>query len=162
MALCDNCNINPASIHIVQVMNGKKLTHNLCKACAVKDMHLHAGDITVDKLLAGMMNPIKTLEDNPPELKCSECGTEFEKFSKTGKVGCAQCYVDFKPYIEQMLSKAQKGMEHTGRQPKANTDEDIVRIGKLRELRSEMRSAIGEENFERAAQIRDEIALIEV
>jgi ATP-dependent Clp protease ATP-binding subunit ClpC len=32
--LCENCGVRPATIHITRIMNGKKMTQNICAQCA--------------------------------------------------------------------------------------------------------------------------------
>ena len=97
--------------------------------------------------------------------KCG-CGTTFYNISKTGKVGCPDCYETFKNELAAVLKKINGSKQHTGRCPQrfkngqtaenklsqTETQEDIET-----KLRKQLEEAIKCENFEEAAKIRDQI-----
>jgi protein arginine kinase activator len=78
-----------------------------------------------------------------------------------GRFGCAHCYETFKEQLPPVLRRLHSGnWSHSGKIPK--------RIGggihlkkQVENLKSELKELIQQEEFEKAAQIRDEIRTLE-
>ena len=132
--LCQICNKNPATIHIQEVVNGKKQSLHLCLPCAGKRSFDHAALDGMD--LAELMNsleqsisemgliPFKDLGKNAendaeklPDLQCPSCRWTLAQFSKTGKLGCAACYDAFSEVLVNKLLEIHRSAIHTGKLP---------------------------------------------
>ena len=87
---------------------------------------------------------------------CSMCGLSFADITKTGKVGCGECYEIFKNELKPTVIRIHGTANHTGKIPK-NRSVQISAKRKIEELNIRMKKAIEEQNFEEAAVIRDEI-----
>src|SRR5208282_6800454 len=90
------------------------------------------------------------------ELKCPRCGFTQADFKKSGRLGCPECYKTFAEGLEGLLKTMHKGTRHAGKVPEAlrATREQADR---LKSLQKKLDKAIKEENFEQAAQLRDEL-----
>ncbi|MFQ6031676.1 MAG: UvrB/UvrC motif-containing protein, partial [Candidatus Zixiibacteriota bacterium] len=88
--------------------------------------------------------------------RCSTCGMHFSDFSKTGSLGCGNCYTTFKSQLNDLLRKIHGSIQHRGKAP--FTPGDVMKpLREERRLQEELKRAIQEENFEEAAQLRDRI-----
>lgn len=75
---------------------------------------------------------------------------------ESGRIGCSECYTVFRrelmPTIENIHGKA----AHIGKRPLHRKEEPPKRL-LLAQLRDDLQKAVQEENYEKAAQLRDEI-----
>jgi protein arginine kinase activator len=82
-------------------------------------------------------------------------------FRQTGRLGCATCYATFEQSLRELLRRVHGNAKHRGRHyepPPPNLLEGLSTLGELRER---LRLAITNEQFELAAQIRDQIKVLE-
>jgi len=103
-------------------------------------------------------------KDESTVLVCENCGTTLDEFAKTGKLGCANCYKVFSTSIMPVLKGIHMNVVHTGKHPGERVRVDVAKEtakNKKVTLQRELKSAISTENFEEAAKIRDEIAVLE-
>lgn len=93
------------------------------------------------------------------ETVCKSCGMGINEFLRTGKLGCSNCYEAFNPQIKQLLKRIHGNTSHVGKIPKGASSKLKVKR-KMEVLRQELAEAIVEENFEKAAEIRDKLKQI--
>jgi protein arginine kinase activator len=100
------------------------------------------------------------IDKNPGSLKCPVCGFTQADFKKTGRLGCSSCYAVFSEGLSGMLKNMHKGTEHTGKSPAAFRQ---VRLHgeKMKSLQDRLTQAVAAEEYERAADLRDQIRQIE-
>jgi len=91
---------------------------------------------------------------------CPVCGISFYEFRNQGRLGCPHDYVCFETQLEPLLLNIHGESEHEGKTPRHSPTGSAMRTQLIR-LRREMKEAIGEENYERASKLRDEIHRIE-
>lgn len=170
--ICQECNQRPAALHFTKIINGEKTEVNLCEKCAQEkgEMFMFTGGsgFTFNNLLAGLLNTDPTVQKQNQNtfhqeeiLQCSGCSMTFPQFIKVGRFGCAHCYETFKDQLPPVLRRLHSGnWSHSGKIPK--------RIGggihlkkQIETLKSELKELIQQEEFEKAAQIRDEIRTLE-
>ena len=162
--ICQKCGINAATNHIHTVLNGIVKDVYLCSSCAKQGGNnaFSNGDIfhMFSHLLNGENIAQKSLK------KCELCGSTIEDISKTGRVGCANCYETFKTELGPTLLRIHGRVEHIGKRPKKDINskeissemtENIERKDDILELKEQLKNAIMTENYEQAAVIRDEI-----
>ncbi|MBQ9992714.1 MAG: UvrB/UvrC motif-containing protein [Firmicutes bacterium] len=156
--LCDNCKKNPATVHMVKVINGVKTEQHLCAECAQKNNELSFNKDSIADFFPffGQMPQVKKAAFEP----CPTCGMSFAELQKSGLVGCDKCYAHFKPYIAQLLPRIQKGNEHQGKVPGKDYAE-LTKAKELQALKTEMTKCILAEEFEKAAELRDKIRALE-
>ena len=152
--LCEECGQNPASVVITVLVNGETATRHLCKGCVSKIQNsIQQGDI--QSFLSSLMSSISQAE-KVPQLTCSKCHLTYEEFQKTGKLGCAHCYEDFREQLKPLLLRIHGRSQHAGRMPTLNAQAQEKKK-MIASLRSRMDQAVAAENFEEAAVLRDQL-----
>lgn len=89
---------------------------------------------------------------------CPVCGISEAEVARTGRVGCAECYREFEALLAPYIRRIHGVSAHAGRVP-ARVAESPER--RRLALEREMKEAIAAQNFERAAEIRDELRAME-
>jgi len=79
---------------------------------------------------------------------------------KVGRVGCPECYEVFSEEIETMLPTMHRGSKHVGRRPEGMFHAELKKR-ELEKSKSALALAISEEDFEKAASLRDAIIKLE-
>lgn len=171
--LCEKCKKNEAKINLITVVNGQKHEIWLCENC-VKDISNipffssigQNANIPFQSMLTEMLsnadnNKVNIDNNKIKEIVCSNCGLTYDEFKKTGKLGCSDCYEEFKIVLEPRIKSLQAGVKHVGKIPKMK-GEEFMRRRKLKNLKEEMQKLIVAEEYERAAIVRDEIKKLEI
>jgi protein arginine kinase activator len=163
--LCQDCNQNESSVHLTQIINNKKLILNLCKECAEK-RGFHSPfehmPFPLAELVTGMIGTTKGhttskgTKRSPKAKRCPACGMSFEDFGKSGRLGCGRCYQTFRVEMTELLRKVHGSPKHRGK-GSVEPSELMQPIKEERRLRDELKKAVAEEDFEKAANIRDQI-----
>src|SRR5579862_2753014 len=148
---CSICKEKPATVHLTQIVGEKMQKLDLCEECAkAKGVNDPAGFALADLMLGlGAAQEIEQAAGGA-ELRCSRCGFTQADFKKSGRLGCPECYKTFSEGLGGLLKTMHKGTRHVGKAPGENAD-------RLKALQKKLEKAIGAENFEEAAQLRDEI-----
>jgi len=161
--LCDKCKKNEATINFTQISNDKKIEYHLCEECAKKlgfKNPLKAVPFPLGDFLSSMVDKdFKEKTGALIQISCPQCGLTFAEFSKTGKFGCGKCYRAFKTQLDDLLRKIHGSNRHEGNLPTGTADE-MESIRKERELQDRLREAIKNEEFEKAAELRDKLRLM--
>lgn len=170
--MCQECNERPATVHFTTVVNGDKSDIHLCDKCAQGKgeifMMNQPGGFSFNDLLAGLMNfdPVlqKTKSQPSPSqqlVHCEECKMTFEQFVKIGRFGCANCYKAFNEQITPIMRRLHGGnMTHGGKVPKRMGGSLHIKR-KIATLKEELKELVVAEEFEKAAEIRDQIRSLE-
>ena len=81
----------------------------------------------------------------------------FSQFRKIGKLGCPHCYDTFKEQLLPFIKRLHGGnIEHKGKIPERIGGHFLIKK-EIEQLRLELKELINNEEFEKAAVIRDEI-----
>ena len=155
--LCTVCKEKPATVHLTQIVGDKMQKLDLCEDCAkAKGVNDPAGFALADLMLGlGASQEIEQAGGGA-ELKCPRCGFSQADFKKSGRLGCPECYKTFAEGLEGLLKTMHKGVRHEGKVPealRANREQS----DRLKILQKKLTKAIEQENFEEAAQLRDQI-----
>jgi protein arginine kinase activator len=155
--LCNICKQNEATVHLTQIVGDKMQKVDLCEACSKEKGVSDPSTFSLADLLLGL-GAAQEMEQSGGgvEVKCPQCGFTQADFKKNGRFGCAECYHTFAEGLESMLKSMHKGVVHKGKVPKAIAQSRDV-ADRLKKLQKELDKAIAEEDFERAATVRDEI-----
>lgn len=152
---CDSCGKNEAYIHYTKIINGKYKEEHLCEECALKNFDFD-GEFSMNKLFTGLIDGYKDNKEVENELKCDFCGLTYSKFSQDGKFGCNQCYEIFKDKLDPLIKGLHGHNIHRGKIP-INSSNRIHLKREEDNLKLELENAVKMEEFERAAEIRDEL-----
>ncbi|KON85841.1 hypothetical protein AF332_02715 [Sporosarcina globispora] len=170
--ICQECNQRPATLHFTKVVNGEKAESHLCEKCAQEKgemFMLGSGPgFSINNLLAGLLNIQPAFQESAQDpfqqekvLQCEQCSLTFQQFIKVGRFGCASCYETFKEQLNPILRRLHSGnSSHSGKIP-ARIGGTIHLRRNMDELKNNLKDMIAKEEFERAAELRDEIRKLE-
>jgi protein arginine kinase activator len=158
--ICQRCK-NEASVHITERVGGKRREQHLCLSCA-KKAGLALPEVPPNLALDGVVQSlilahVGELVGELAELSCPDCGIKFMEFRAGGQLGCPQDYRVFGRGLLPLLQRVHGATRHVGKGARHRPGA----VQRLR-LRSQLREAIGREDYEQAARIRDELRLKEL
>ena len=171
--LCEKCKKRTATVFYNENINGKTRSYSLCGECAAELREKgELQDIT--SMIGSFADPFSNLHNDlfgsffgiPARISagsdkaCPECGTTFREITKSGKVGCPACYTTFADELSGLIQSVHGTTTHTGNAP-ARHREKKERAEKLSALKAELQNAIENEEYEKAASLRDEMRKLE-
>lgn len=167
--LCERCHAHPATVHMVQVVNGHRKEEHLCSECAEKEHVFQKEqsffghgffDSPLDHFFGGSMlghlleDPfgIRTLED--------QGGGQFIEVSPEKLPENESSYDRFKESIRPSFQKGKNEIPVKAAKEEEKMDAP-AESRELQALRKELKSCVDREDFERACEVRDKIKAIE-
>ncbi len=155
--LCESCGQNAATVHVTNIVNSKKRETHLCDGC-YKEKETSAfktQEVSIAEALGGLVSIKGELEEAPSN--CPKCGMSYEEFKSQARLGCSLDYEHFKPKLLGLLEKLHSGAtSHTGKIPR-HRGARVERQKRIELLKTDLQKAVALEEYERAAEIRDEI-----
>jgi len=171
---CDICAKKKATVHLTEIVDEQMSEMHLCEECARQKSSQMEQQFGLADLLAGLSDTSKTANSKDSEkstLKCTRCDLPYEDFRKFGRLGCGECYTSFKEHLTGLLRKIHGSNKYLGKKPAKNGEDQttaspeavaaLVASDNLSDLKQQLHSAIGAEDFEKAAQLRDKIRNLE-
>lgn len=163
--ICQDCKKREAQVHLTQIVNNEKTTLSLCHECAdVRGFHspLDNMPFPLAEILSGLTADMKNLwpKGKVDDRKCPDCGMTFDEFTRQGRFGCGACYGAFRSSLEQIMRKIHGASLHRGRSPgqqQLSDEAAPLPVQEEERLSSALAKAIDDEEFERAAEIRDKL-----
>ncbi len=151
--LCEQCGKNPATVHMTKIVNSKKEEAHVCSECAKQFSGFHSG-IDFSNMLSSMFGQ--------PQIgtACPTCQSSLTEIQKRGQLGCSDCYETFRQELTGLLRRIHGTTKHMGKMP----EKGYARVKAQRQLqglKEQLQTAISRENYEQAAELRDEIRRIE-
>ena len=135
---------------------------HLCDACAKEKGIEMEQNFGIADLLAGMSDLGTKPHEDGIRIKCKKCSMTFEDFQKVGRLGCGDCYIEFRKNLLPLLKRIHGSTRHTGKSPKEVDETDgKKKVSEMQELRQKLQRAIDMEEFEEAAALRDRIRALE-
>ena len=168
--LCEKCGKNEATIHYSEIINGKKKSYTLCSECAdklgISDISAPFDGFGATSLLSGIFGeafPTAGIAKRTPtsEKQCPTCGSTLREIADAGKVGCAECYRTFRSELAPTIRRIHGRVSYKGTSPEASAETKAETVSEADALRAELYEAIKNEEFERAALLRDKIKSLE-
>lgn len=166
---CEECKVRPATVHLTQIINGQTMQTHLCEQCAAKkgaamfNLNIEPG-FSIPNLLGTLFGNVYNMQGvaapTAANTVCSNCGMNFERIRQTGKLGCSECYSAFERELEPTLRRVHGNSQHIGKIPKRGGGKVMLKK-KIEELKSRLQKAVAREEYEKAAEIRDEIKRLE-
>jgi protein arginine kinase activator len=156
---CDVCKSKEATVYLTEIIDGKMRKINLCETCSKEKGITDPKSFALAEELLGL-GAAQELEKGHPVLRCEVCGFTQLDFKKTGRLGCSACYDTFAEGLASLLKSMHKGVQHVGKIPKKYRKEKQLG-GRIKTLRGNLDQAVADEQYEKAAQLRDEIKKLE-
>ncbi len=156
--LCQKCQKNTAHVNIVKNINGNITQLHLCNECAAGEK-LHFPSFQTDELFSAFFKGM-TARPETETLRCPGCGLTYQELKNSGKFGCSDCFHTFSGYLDSMFKSIHGNAVHTGKIPKKAAT-SLHQKREIEELKQKLRKAIESEQFEVAAQLRDQIRQME-
>lgn len=164
---CEKCNDKEAKIHFTQVRDGEVVSYNLCQDCA-ENMGMKGAkfDSSQQPMFAPeakneVLSELTQEADSETPDICPFCNYSLDDIKSTGRLGCGQCYFTFEKQVDMLLRRIQGSSFHVGRRtakPEGKTFTDQMLV---RELKKKLNEVVKKEDYEKAAELRDEIQNIE-
>jgi protein arginine kinase activator len=159
---CDNCS-KQATVHLTEIRSGKKIEKHLCEACAAasegvptsKGAHTPINELLTNFVMAhsGLQKEMGTT--------CEHCGITWAEFRQHGLFGCEHDYDLFEKDLTPLLQRAHENeTHHKGKVPTRTGGTGVPRKRKtvdMSKLKKELQRAVENEDYERAASLRDAI-----
>lgn len=161
--LCQECSKRPATLHFTKIVSGEKTEFHICETCAREKGEMIPGTangFSIHNLLSGLLDFEPTGAAKPQQIRCEHCGLSYAQFSKIGRFGCSRCYEQFSDRLDSLLKRVHGNTVHIGKIPK-RTGGRIQMKREIDELKKEMATQIQQEEFEKAAMLRDQIRELE-
>jgi len=156
---CDNCD-KPATVHLTEIVDGQKIEKHLCEDCAATEGITIKADVPISQLLEDFILHGSAAPE-VAERTCDVCGMSFSDFRKNGLLGCSHDYDAFSDVLEPLLVRAHEGAsQHIGKVPR-RAGRDQKKMNTILRLRADLKKAVAAEDYERAAELRDEIKKLE-
>ena len=160
---CQKCGANNANTHVKTIINGEFREYDLCSECAHKMGYTNVfADMEND--FSGLLGSFFTnvLPARTQATRCEFCGSTYSEIAKTGQVGCAHCYELFADQLYPSIRRIHGNTTHCGKNSgKQEAPEqkpaEMTKEQKISELKKQLDKAVSEQNFERAAELIDEI-----
>lgn len=161
---CQKCGTNNANTHVKTIINGEFKEYSLCSECAKKMGYTNIfGNMEDDfsSFLGSFFG--NALPARTQATRCDFCGSTYSDITKSGHVGCAKCYEIFGDQLLPSIRRIHGNTTHCGKnsaQSKSNPSQPS-KEEKIKELQEQLNTAIEEQNFEYAAELRDKIKEME-
>lgn len=167
---CQHCKQHTATIHLTEIKDGQRSEMHMCEACAQKQGLAVKNHIPLNELLSTLLASQAQVVNSSSgssqfevdeDMTCPTCGMTLVQFQKESLLGCANDYEVFDNTLRTVIEKTQGGnITHCGKVP-SRAPSTIAKQVETMNLRSQLDDAVKTEDYERAAQLRDEIGKID-
>lgn len=154
MKCCDICGKNEAALTVRHLdKEGKATELSICEECAKKRGISGVEDLK--KSAAELLAELRArIDEKDKKAVCPNCGMSFAEFKGLGRLGCASCYLTFAEQLEPLIRRLHGSVQHIGKSPHQGRKKAQERL-QIQRLRGELQAAIKDEDYERAASLRD-------
>lgn len=166
--LCERCQQRPAMVQYTEIINGQKRVMQLCDTCAREVQAESFGffpQLNLPNFLAGFFHHFGAGAGAVPQApvthdRCASCGLPESEFVQRGLLGCGNCYNSFAERLDSVIRRIHGTTRHTGKVP-ARTGGRARVVKEIEQLKQRLKEAVSREEYEKAAQLRDEIRELE-
>lgn len=154
---CDDCcrelrflNLQSTTITTTSVSDLQEILSELIEKEASKAVGSSSKNIVVTGEMFGGAN----------DSECLSCGLKFSAYKKTLMLGCQYCYDSFQDELEPRLKKYHRVSSHvSGATVTAN--QAFLLLHEIKDLQGQQAQAAEQEDFELAAELRDQIVTLQ-
>jgi len=151
---CQSCS-NQATVHLTDIVNGKKKETHLCQRCAEDQQLIQKEELNLPGILQALIgHHAGPMTDELSKLACPACGIRYMEFRNQGRLGCPHDYTVFRTGLAPLLQRIHRAGRHMGKVPRHRPG-DPNRLAELVELRRRLQDAVAAEAYEEAARLRD-------
>jgi protein arginine kinase activator len=156
MKACDLCGKSEGTMKVRQLdKDGNATEISICAECARE-----RGFTEVEKLKANVGEIIAELKNRidagDAKLVCGSCGLSYAEFKKQGRLGCAECYTAFHDQLVPLIRRIHDAVQHVGRTASGGRKQAQLKMN-IQKLRDALSGAIQDEDYEKAAALRDQL-----
>lgn len=152
---CQICGSSSATVHLTDIVNGKKKETHLCQSCAESQQFVQQQELNLPAILQTLIGQhVSPQTDELARLACPTCGIRYMEFRARGRLGCPHDYTVFRTGLEPLLQRIHRSVRHVGKAPRHGTLAP-QRHAELVELRKQLNAAVSAEAYEEAARLRD-------
>ena len=161
---CQRCS-EVATLHITEVEESGYRELHLCYKCA--QSHLAE---PVDGAEPGDASDEEGSEEPEPVVRkaCPVCRMTFQEFRRTGRLGCSNDFELFREELRPLLENVhgpfgegrREELKHSGKSPKRHPRDARIQQ-ELLQCRQQLQAAVIREDYEKAAELRDQIERLE-
>lgn len=153
---CQRCS-KQATLHITEITGEEQFEEfHLCEECAHK--YLYEPQAKAKSTEGAVAESDETNALN--QRTCPLCGIKFLDFRNSGRLGCPHDYEAFREELVPLLENIHGEIRHLGKTPRRQP-QTKEKQGELTKLRKQLQQAVGKENYEEAAKLRDRIRQME-
>jgi protein arginine kinase activator len=151
---CQFCS-SPATVHLTDIVDGKKKEMHLCQSCAEKQQLVTKQELNLPAILKSLIGQhLGPQTDELARLTCPACGIKYMEFRAQGRLGCPHDYHVFRGGLTPLLQRIHRSNRHVGKAPQRSVLPPEQQAEVL-ELRRRLQSAIDREAYEEASRYRD-------
>jgi protein arginine kinase activator len=164
---CSQCQERDAVMELTQVANGQVTKIHLCEQCAAErglENTASVGKSPLASYIAAMGQGLNDATTAGTDLTflCRSCGATLQDFRESGRLGCPDCYRTLGEPLRELLRRLHGATRHTGeRYGVPGAVPTAANMKSSLELREQLKRAIESEDFELAAQLRDQLKVVE-
>jgi protein arginine kinase activator len=162
---CEQCHEREAVIHLTQIVNEQVTTLHLCERCAAEKGVESPGAVAKTPLGTFLAAMGKGLPETAPAPRstevCGRCGASLKDFHESGRLGCPDCWRTFEIPLRDLLRRLHGSTHHLGERYAETALPPVGGRIEAAELREQLRLAVETENFELAAELRDQLRVLE-
>ncbi len=152
--MCQECGERRATVHVTDFVDGKPVQTHLCEVCSSKKS---GPSLLSFAQLFGVIEPeLRKLS----AMRCPHCGMSYLEFRQTFRFGCPGDYEAFEAPLDDLLERIHGANRHVGKVPTGAAQKGTRQL-RLAVLRRKLKDVVDREDFERAAQVRDQIRSLE-
>jgi protein arginine kinase activator len=157
MILCEVCKKQPATVHLTEITQEERHEVHVCARCAEQKGLTGPSSMAPGSFLGSLVSPPEPSGPAARGAACPRCNITFGEFRAAGRLGCPHDYTVFRKRLLPFLERVHGAVQHVGKAPRGKAIPDVPRTERVRQLRQELKDAIGHEEYERAVRIRDEL-----
>jgi protein arginine kinase activator len=160
---CTQCHEREAVVFLTQIAHGQEVKQHLCERCAAEkgvETTASLGKTPVGTFLASMGKGLEGVAVQPgagATEACPTCGATLADFRESGRLGCSDCYRAFEAPLRDLLRRLHGSSRHLGERYLAPGGKPENGAPSIAQLRTQLRLAVETENFELAAELRDQL-----
>lgn len=161
--LCQVCQQQEATLHVKGAINDQVFKVHLCERCAKEkgmEFPFAKSPLSLTEWMSGLGERGGTEAAPPPRSACSACGTTVAEMKESGRVGCSTCYVEFPKVLGPFLKRVHGTTRHSGQTYRVTVGSGSPQRA-WETLKAELMEALRQEDYERAAILRDQMKILE-